>query len=246
MEQDLLTSPLLEARGLSAGYHGQPVIHDVDIDVKAGEVVGLLGANGAGKTTSLLALAGELPLLGGEARLYGAITHAPLHQRASRGVAFVPEDRSVFARLSVRENLRVGRVGADTALAYFPELEPLMARRAGLLSGGEQQMLTLARALGRRPRVLLGDELSHGLAPLIVRRLLDTVRSAATEQGVGVLLVEQHVQQLARVADRIFVIQHGRIVMSGPSADVVGSLSSIQAAYLAPGGSSASRIPGRP
>lgn len=151
----------------------------------------------------------------------------------------------MFARLSVRENLRVGRVPANIALAYFPELEPLMGRPAGLLSGGEQQMLTLARALGRRPRVLLGDELSHGLAPLIVRRLLDTVRSAATEQGVGVLLVEQHVQQLGRVADRIFVIQHGRIVMSGPSADVVGSLSSIQAAYLAPGASSVSPIPGR-
>jgi branched-chain amino acid transport system ATP-binding protein len=228
-------TPLLEARGLSAGYHDQAVVRDLAIEVRPGEVVGLLGANGAGKTTTLLALAGELPAMGGEVRLYGSPTRAPLYARAAAGVAFVPEERSVFMQLTVHENLRLGRTGVAAALDLFPELRPLLGRLGGLLSGGEQQMLTLGRALGRGPRVFLGDELSHGLAPLVVRRLLDAVRKAADTSGVGVLLVEQHVQQLARIADRIYVMQRGRIVMSGSSAEVVASFAGIEDAYLTGG-----------
>jgi branched-chain amino acid transport system ATP-binding protein len=231
------TSPLLEARGLSAGYHGQPVVWGADIVVRPGEVVGILGANGAGKSTTLLALAGELPLLGGDVLLYGRTTRRPLHARAAAGMAFVTEERSVFMQLTVSENLWLGRVKEADAVGFFPELQPLMGRRAGLLSGGEQQMLTLARALGRQPRVLLADELSHGLAPLVVQRLLDAVRRVADERGVGALLVEQHVQQLARIADRIYVMQRGAIVMAGSSADVVRSYSGIESAYLAGGAS---------
>ena len=230
---DRRRDPLLEARGLYAGYNGQPVIRDVDLEVMAGEVVGILGANGAGKTTTLLALAGALPLIDGEVRFYGSSTTSPLHVRAAGGLSFVTEDRSVFMQLSVRENLRLGRIEVESALEFFPELQPLLNRTAGLLSGGEQQMLTLARALARHPRVLLGDELSHGLAPMLVQRLLDAVRDAADRQGIGVLLVEQHVHQLARIADRIYVIQRGAIVTSGNSADVMDSLSGLEDAYLA-------------
>jgi len=189
------TTVVLEARGVAAGYGPQPVIHDIDIVVQPGEVVGLLGANGAGKTTMLLALAGELPLLAGEVLLDGAVTTAPLHRRAKRGLTFVTEEKSVFMGLTARDNLRVADVDVDVALELFPELERLLAVRAGLLSGGEQQMLTLARALSRKPRVLLADELSMGLAPLIVKRLLEAVVRIAKNQGTAVLLVEQHVRK---------------------------------------------------
>jgi branched-chain amino acid transport system ATP-binding protein len=217
---------------LSAGYNGRSVVQGIDMTVASGEVVGILGANGAGKTTTLLTLAGVLPVMSGEVRLHGTPTKAPLHARARGGVAFVSEDRSVFMRLSVKENLRLGRVDPARALAIFPELEPLLTRVVGQLSGGQQQMLTLARALARNPKILLGDELSHGLAPLVIRRLLDAVRRAADTTGVGVLLVEQHVRQLARVADRIYVLQRGSVVLSGSSAEVMRSLPSVENAYL--------------
>lgn len=227
-----LSSPLLQATGMTAGYNGLPVVRGIDLEVRPGEVVGLLGANGAGKTTTLLALAGDLRLMGGEVRLFGEATTSPIHQRAAAGLAFVPEERSVFMTLSVKDNLRLGRVDPDFALQMFPELKPLLGRLAGNLSGGEQQILTLARALARAPRVFLGDELSHGLAPLIVRRLLDAVRAASTETGIGVLLVEQHVQELARVADRMYVMQRGSIVMEDTSRAVVRSLSRLEDVYL--------------
>lgn len=204
--------------------------------MRPGEVVGLLGANGAGKTTTLLALAGDLQLIDGEVRLFGSTTNSPLHARAAAGLAFVTEERSVFMKLSVKDNLRLGRVDPDVALSMFPELNPLLGRLAGNLSGGEQQILTLARALARSPKVLLGDELSHGLAPLIVRRLLDAVRTASNETGIGVLLVEQHVQELARVADRMYVMQRGEIVMSGTSVEVLRSLATVEDLYLSTAG----------
>jgi branched-chain amino acid transport system ATP-binding protein len=232
------TVPLLEARELYAGYHGLPVIHGIDLEVHAGEIVGILGANGAGKTTTLLALAGSLPIGKGEVRISGSRTSSPLHVRARSGLSFVTEDRSVFMQLSVRENLKLARVKPDAALALFPELERLMNRRVGLLSGGEQQMLTLGRALARNPRILLGDELSHGLAPLLVRRLLDAVRTSADGQGIAVLLVEQHIKQLARVADWIYVMQRGRIAQSGPTHSIVGSGSQLENVYLSGGTSS--------
>ncbi len=229
---------LLEARGLSAGYHKHPVVEGIDLEVRAGEVVALLGPNGAGKTTTLLALTGELPPLSGDVLFRGERTTSPLHRRARNGLAFVPEERSVFPQLTAGENLKIGRGDDDIALGLFPELKPLLKRRGGLLSGGEQQMLTLARALSRQPVLLLADELSLGLAPLVVQRLLKAVRAAADENGVGVLLVEQHVKQALRVADRVLVMRGGRVVLAGTVAEVEGQL---EEAYLSGGDDSAGK-----
>jgi branched-chain amino acid transport system ATP-binding protein len=226
-------SVVLQASQLCAGYDGHPVVEDLDIDVNAGEVVGLLGANGAGKTTTLLTLSGDLPAISGSVSLHGTETRAPLHRRAAAGMSFVTEERSVFMRLSVADNLKLADCDPARAFALFPELEPLRASTVGLLSGGEQQMLTLARALTRDAKVLLADELSLGLAPLVVKRLLAAVRDAAKEGGMGVLLVEQHVKQMLRVADRVFVMSHGRIVTSGTAAEVGSELETIERSYLA-------------
>lgn len=223
---------LLEAFNISAGYYGHPVVRDLDLRVEPGEVVGLLGPNGAGKTTTLLTLAGELRPISGKIEFHGQKTTAPLHKRAQNGMAFVTEERSVFMPLTTAENLRVGRADTAVALGLFPELEPLMDRRAGLLSGGEQQMLTLARALSRRPRVLLIDELSLGLAPQVVARLLSAVRTAADEQGVGVVLVEQHVQHALAIVDRAYVLQRGQVALQGPAEEIKDGLEAI---YLAGG-----------
>jgi branched-chain amino acid transport system ATP-binding protein len=224
---------LIEARGLSAGYGKMAVVRDVDLRVDAGEVVALIGANGAGKTTTLLTLAGELAPLEGEVRLFGAATRSPMHVRCRSGVSYVTEERSVIMEMSVADNLKLAKVAPDVAFGFFPALEAIMDRRAGLCSGGEQQMLSLARALGRSPKVLLADELSLGLAPLIVARLLQAVRDAADQQGVGVLLVEQHVRQALKVADRVHVMERGRIVLSGTTDEVIGQLDRIEDAYLA-------------
>lgn len=228
-----MTTKLLEASGVSAGYKGHPVVRDLNLEVCPGEVVGLLGANGAGKTTTLRTLAGDLPMLGGELRISGSTTRAPLHRRALDGLAFVPEKRSVFMRLTVAENLRLGRGDREVAFDLFPELKRLTSRLGGELSGGEQQMLSLARALSRRPKLLMADELSLGLAPLLVTSLLDAVRLAAERDGVGVLLVEQHVHQMLRVTDRIYVMRRGRVVLDGKTADVAASLEDVEASYLA-------------
>jgi branched-chain amino acid transport system ATP-binding protein len=222
----------LEARGIAAGYGPQPVIHDVDISVRRGEVVALLGANGAGKTTTLLTLAGELPLLRGEVAIEGIVTKAPLYKRARKGLTFVTEEKSVFMGLSTRDNLRVAGVDLDEALTLFPELERRLHIRGGLLSGGEQQMLTLARALSRKPRVLLADELSMGLAPLIVKRLLEAVRAAADERGTAVLLVEQHVRKALKYADRAYVMRRGRIELSGSANELRARINEIEDQYL--------------
>jgi len=215
-------SALLETRNLAAGYGGHPVVHDLDLTVEEGQIVALLGPNGAGKTTTIMTLAGVLPVVDGAVRLFGRPSKAPLHRRAREGMALVTEDRSVLMDLTVNENLRLGRCEISRALEHFPELEPLLKRRAGLLSGGEQQMLTLARALARRPRLLLVDELSLGLAPLIVQRLLKAVREAADQEGVGVLLVEQHIRQVLKRADAAYVLRRGRVVIQG-EVDVVAS-----------------------
>jgi ABC-type branched-subunit amino acid transport system ATPase component len=228
-----VTTKLLEAIGISAGYKGHPVVRDLDLEVCPGEVVGLLGANGAGKSTTLRTLAGDLPMIDGELRISGASTRWPLHKRALNGLAFVPEKRSVFMRLTVAENLRLGRGNRDIAFDLFPELKRLTSRLGGELSGGEQQMLSLARALSRSPKLLMADELSLGLAPLLVTSLLDAVRVSAVREGVGVLLVEQHVHQMLRVTDRIYVMRRGRVVLSGKTADVATSLEDVEASYLA-------------
>jgi branched-chain amino acid transport system ATP-binding protein len=209
------------------------VVRDLDLRVDAGEVVALIGPNGAGKTTTLLTLAGELPPIAGEVVFEGEKTKAPLFKRARRGLGFVTEERSVFMGLSTADNLRLAGVSRGDATALFPELDPLMRRNAGLLSGGEQQMLTLARTLARKPLLLLADELSLGLAPLVVQRLLRAVRDVATERNVGVLLVEQHVRQALEIADRVYVMQRGRIVLEGTSSEIGGRLEELESAYLA-------------
>jgi len=180
----------------------------------------------------LLTLAGELPAISGEVVFRGAATKAPLFRRARQGMGFVTEERSVFMSLSTEENLRVAGVARADAVDLFPDLEPLMGRTAGLLSGGEQQMLTLARAVARDPRLLLIDELSLGLAPVVVKRLLQTVRRVASERSTGILLVEQHVRLALHIADRVYVMQRGRIVMSGTADEVHGRIDEIEATYL--------------
>ena len=222
----------LEARAISAGYGPQPVIHEIDLVVQPGEVVGLLGANGAGKTTTLLSLAGELPLLSGEVLFGGTPTTAPLYRRARQGLTFVTEEKSVFMGLTARDNLRVAGVDIATALALFPELERLLGVRAGLLSGGEQQMLTLARALSRKPTVLLADELSMGLAPMIVKRLLEAVGQVAKLQNTAVLLVEQHVRKALEYCDRAYVMHRGRIEITGSADELLGRIGEIEDRYL--------------
>jgi len=223
----------LEVTGLTAGYGAQAVIHELDIVVQPGEVVALLGPNGAGKTTTLLALSGELPVMKGDVKIHGKATTAPLHRRARNGLGYVTEERSIFKGLSTTDNLRAANVPVEDALALFPELEPRLGVRAGLLSGGEQQMLTLARALSRKPTLLLADELSLGLAPLIVKRLLEAVRTAADERGTGVLLVEQHVRKALHYTDRGYVIRRGRIVLEGTSAELLARIGEIEDSYLA-------------
>jgi branched-chain amino acid transport system ATP-binding protein len=225
-------APVLEAVDLETGYGPVAVVRDLNLHVNAGEIVALLGSNGAGKTTTLLALSGELPLTKGEVRIDGQPSRQPLHKRARAGLGFVTEERSVFKGLSTADNLRVGRGDRDAALRLFPELAARANVRGGLLSGGEQQMLTLARALSRRPRILLADELSLGLAPLVVERLLQAVQTAAWEQGTAVLLVEQHVRKALRYADRAYVMRRGRIEIAGSAASIAEQIEEIEAKYL--------------
>jgi ABC-type branched-subunit amino acid transport system ATPase component len=223
---------LLAARELAVGYHGRPVVRGLEFEVRSGEVVALLGANRAGKTTALLGLAGEILPLEGEVYWLGkrVSKRVPLHKRAAHGLGFVTDERSVFMQLTVAENLRLGRCDPAQVTGLFPELETMLKRRAGLLSGGQQQMLGLGRALARHPKVLLVDELSLGLAPMVVTRLMDALRHAADEHGVGVVLVEQHVQQALRIADRVCVIAGGQMTLTG-TVDEVGD--SVADAFLA-------------
>ena len=224
-------SAVLEAVDVSAGYSAIPVIRELNLRVEPGEVVALLGPNGAGKTTTLLTLAGEVTPLSGKVRFRGAETSVSLHRRCSNGLSFVTEERSIFPSLSTEDNLRLGSGGVKGAVALMPELQKLLKRKAGLLSGGEQQMLTLARALARDPVVLLADELSLGLAPLVVRRLLAALRASA-DRGLGVLLVEQRIGEALAVADRAYVLQRGKVIMTGTAGEIRERYAEVEASYL--------------
>jgi ABC-type branched-subunit amino acid transport system ATPase component len=224
---------LLEARGLSVGYGQATVVRDLNLTVAAGEVVALLGPNGAGKSTVLKALAGELAPTAGEVLWDGRRFSAPLHRRARQGLAYVSEERTVFTRLTTRQNLSVARsCDLDRALSLFPELRNLLGRRGGLLSGGEQQMLTLARALSRPVRLLMADEISLGLAPMTVRRLLGAIRAQA-DAGLSALVVEQHVHRALEIADRVYVLRRGRVEFAGGAQEAQSRLAEIGALYMA-------------
>lgn len=231
-----MSEKVLSISGLSAGYEGTAVVRDLSLEVSAGEVVALLGPNGAGKTTTLLAISGLVERLGGEISVLGkpAPKLSQAHRLAGRGVLHVPEDRGLFRQLSVRENLELGpagRPGIARVIEIFPELEVLIDRRAGLLSGGEQQMVALGRAIAAEPRLLMIDELSFGLAPALVLRLLPVVRQAA-DSGAAVLLVEQQVDLALRYADRGYVVSHGDLVMSGSAEELGNDESLFKATYM--------------
>jgi branched-chain amino acid transport system ATP-binding protein len=224
-------SHVLEARSITLGYAGVPVIKDVDLAVRPGEIVTVLGANGAGKTTLLLGLAGALPLMEGEVEFDGSRLSPRLSTNARRGLGLLTDDRAIFRNLSVRDNLKLGRGDVERAMDSFPALERLAGRTAGLLSGGEQQMLGLGRIIAARPKLLLADELSLGLAPLVVSSLLDAVRKLA-DDGTAVILVEQHVRLVLGIADRAVVLHRGAVAIEAPAAELLADEDRITRAYL--------------
>jgi branched-chain amino acid transport system ATP-binding protein len=226
----------LEIERLSAGYDGAAVVRDLSLAVASGEVVALMGANGAGKTTTLRAISGLVKPMGGCVRLDGAdLAGVSPTARARRGIVHVPHDRGIFFGLTVTEHFRLDGVtqdGQEAAFDHFPALRNLSNRKAGLLSGGEQQMLALARALAREPRLLLLDELSLGLAPVVVERLLPVVREFAVGRGAAVLLVEQHVHLALEIADRGYVLSHGELVASDSAERLRNDAALLAASYL--------------
>jgi branched-chain amino acid transport system ATP-binding protein len=228
---------LLDIKDLITGYDGVPVVRGLSMHVDEGAVVALLGANGAGKTTVLQTVAGLLRPQAGSVEVLGAsVASRRPHIAARQGLVYVPDDRCLFRNLSARENLdlvrRRSKAKLETAFEYFPALENLMSRPAGVLSGGEQQMLVMARALLARPRLLMVDELSMGLAPIIVGQLLPALRRAADELGIGVLLVEQHVHLALGIADQAYVMTHGELQISGAASTILSQLDSLEASYL--------------
>ncbi len=233
-----MTDRLLAIDGLHAGYDGVAVVRAVSLHVDQGEVVALLGPNGAGKTTTLMTISGMVELLGGTVEVMGRAVPKlrQAHRVARWGAIHVPENRGVLFQLTVRENLEMaktrGKVDIERAVEFFPALGPLMDRRGGLLSGGEQQMLALGRAIVAEPRLLMVDEMSLGLAPVIYEELMPVVRRIADETGAGVLLVEQHVDLALEVADRGYVLNHGDLVMEGSAGDLLANRSLLDASYL--------------
>ncbi len=237
MSEPALSDTVLQVEAVTAGYDSAAVIRGLDISVGAGEVVALLGANGAGKTTTLRVISGAVKPGTGRVCFAGQDLAAMAPpDRALLGIAHGPDGRGIFFGLTVAEHFKLGYRGEklDTAVAfeYFPALKELRSRRAGLLSGGEQQMLAVGRALARHPRLLLLDELSLGLAPVIVERRLPVVRQLAVDQGCAVLLVEQHVQLALEVADRGYVLSHGEITARQDAAALRADQGLLLASYL--------------
>jgi branched-chain amino acid transport system ATP-binding protein len=229
--------PALAVGELSAGYQGIAVVRDLNLTVGHGEVVALLGPNGAGKTTTLETIAGLHRPISGTIEVSGRdVAGTAAHVLARHGMALVPEGRALFPGLTVREHLRLaggrGSAGERELLEMLPELEKCLDRKAGLLSGGEQQMLAVGRALVTRPSLLLVDEMSLGLAPVIVERLLPILRRVADEFGTSVLFVEQHVALALQIADRAYILTHGRISLEGPAAQLRESRELLAASYL--------------
>ncbi len=234
---------LLEARGLRTGYGRLPVVFNVDSEVKEGEIVALLGANGAGKTTTLRALSGMLPLMAGDVSLDGkSLKRSPPDAIARGGVVHVPQGRGIFPNLRVDETLRlacamagVRRAEADARVAdvyaVFDRLYERRTQLAGTLSGGEQQMLAIARGLIMKPRLLMIDEMSQGLAPTIVQGLFGIIRSLP-EQGVSVLIVEQFVTHALAVASRAYVLEKGEVAFNGKAAELARDEAFVKGSYL--------------
>lgn len=213
---------LLELRDVRAGYGQLEVLHGVSLTVVAGEFVAVLGANGAGKTTLLKTISGYVRPTGGDLQVLGSATRPVPCKLARAGLAFIGEDRQLFANLSVEQSLRLVQGGAKRAFATFPELAALRRRRVGLLSGGEQQMLALGRALARKPALIVFDEVSQGLAPVIRERLFGILADVAAE-GTAVLAVEQSVETALRVADTAVVLRRGEVLDSRPAAGWKGA-----------------------
>ncbi len=234
-------SPLLQLSGLHVAYGGIQAVKGVDIELYQGELVCLIGANGAGKTTTLNAIAGVLPQAAGDIFYQGdRMKGVPAHKRLRRGIALVPEGRGIFSRLTVEENLRMGAysrsdadgIEADLARVFemLPRIKERLAQVAGTLSGGEQQMVAIGRALLSRPKLLLLDEPSMGLAPLIVEKIFEVVQSVAKE-GVTILLVEQNANLALEFAKRAYVMESGRITLSGTGEELLSD-PKVRAAYL--------------
>ena len=238
-----MTNPsnkLLELRDLRVAYGGIQAVKGLNLELREGELVSLIGANGAGKSTTLKAICGLLQPQGGEVRYQGrAIGAQGPWGLVAQGLVMVPEGRGIFARMSIEENLRMGaylrrdgEVDADIDAVYqrFPRLKERHRQLAGTLSGGEQQMLAMGRALLARPKLLLLDEPTMGLAPIIVDQIFEVVRDVHA-QGVTVLLVEQNAQRALQMADRAYVLESGELALSGAAAELLGDARE-QAAYL--------------
>jgi branched-chain amino acid transport system ATP-binding protein len=232
---------MLSVSKVSAGYGGFQALFDVSLEVNAGESVAVIGPNGAGKTTLLRVISKLIEATSGEIRMEGqALTTVPAHEVVGRGIAHVPENRRLFPRLTVEENLRIGAFTPaarekfaerrDLVYSLFPRMQERRAQLAGTLSGGEQQMCAIGRALMSGPKLLLLDEPSAGLAPVVVQSIFGLVRRIC-EQGYTVLIVEQNIRQVLKVVGRAYLLETGRIKESGPAAELLGS-ARIRKAYL--------------
>lgn len=229
---------LLEVNQLTSGHGDVPAVHDVSLRVDAGEMVALLGANGAGKTTILHTVAGLLPTMSGQVLLDGTtISGIASHKISRLGLSLLPQDRGIFFQLTVAENLRLhqrsdANVSVEDIVGYFPALGTLMSRKAGLLSGGEQQMLALGCRIIAGPRMLLIDEMSLGLAPIVFKRMLPVLNQISCDKQIGVLLVEQHVHLALKASSRAYVLNHGRITFDGSAADLAAQPEFLASSYL--------------